>query len=159
MQWNGRFHIPMDCTHGTGNNTTVTELGTKNNKELHRPREDRKPLTILAGYCNACRIECQGKEDVKTHTEVKSQASSIASYCWHCILPMLYHNECNKWWPTKSSSYQNGRRWKLYPDSFLSICSQLCTYAIYVTITEPGCHGVAPSWPKRRDPTYGDLMP
>ena len=30
----------MDCNHETGNNTTETELGTKNNQELRRPRED-----------------------------------------------------------------------------------------------------------------------
>ena len=30
----------MDCNHETDNNTTETELGTKNNKELRRPRED-----------------------------------------------------------------------------------------------------------------------
>ena len=71
----------MDCNHETDNNTTETELGTKNNQELRRPREDQKPLTILAGYCSGCKIEFQGNEDVTTHTEVKSQASGIASCC------------------------------------------------------------------------------
>lgn len=71
----------MDCTHGLDNNTAVLELGTKNNQELRRPCEDWKPLTILAGDCNGCRIDFQGKEDVTMHTEVESQASSIASYC------------------------------------------------------------------------------
>lgn len=60
----------MDCTHGLDNNTAVLELGTKNNQELRRPREDQKPLTILAGDCNGCRIDFQGKEEVTTHTEV-----------------------------------------------------------------------------------------
>ena len=71
----------MDCNHETDNNTTETELGTKNNQELRRPCEDWKPLTILAGDCNGCRIDFQGKEDVTTHTEVKPQASGIASCC------------------------------------------------------------------------------
>lgn len=71
----------MDCNHETDNNTTETELGTKNNQELRRPREDQKPLTILAGYCSGCKLEFQGNEDVTTHTEVKSQASGIASCC------------------------------------------------------------------------------
>lgn len=62
----------MDCNHETDNNTTETELGTKNNQELRRPREDQKPLTILAGYCSGCKLEFQGKEEVTTHTEVKS---------------------------------------------------------------------------------------